>query len=279
MALRAPRHRHPFDRLAAVVAALRSPRGCPWDRAQTHASLKPHLIEEAYEVLEALDSGDAQRLKGELGDLLLQVVFHAQLLAERGGPGAREVASGVADKMVARHPHVFGHEPARGAEEQVLRWEALKAREREHRSRRSIVDGVPKAMPALYRARRVLSKAARARFQWASKREAWAKFDEELLEFREAARGGDRRHAAEELGDLLTALVNVSRYEGLDPEACLHAGVAKLTRRIAGVEERAAGRGRKITDLRKAEVLELWRDVKRSERGGNGRLRKGARKP
>lgn len=269
MPRKVPSQKHPFDRLVAVMAALRSKQGgCPWDRVQTHKSLKPYLIEEAYEVLEAIDSGDAGRLKGELGDLLLQVVFHAQISAEKGGPDAYAVAAGVADKMCARHPHVFSTAKVRGAEAQVLQWEALKTREKEHSRRRSIVDGVPKAMPALYRARRVLAKAARAKFQWTSKREAWAKFEEELLEFKEAAAGRDKRHAEEELGDLLTALVNVARYEKLDPEACLHAGVKKLARRIAGVESLAAAEGRAITDLRKAEILKLWGDVKKGEKKG-----------
>ncbi|MGH7442126.1 MAG: nucleoside triphosphate pyrophosphohydrolase, partial [bacterium] len=238
----------------------------PWDRVQTHHTLKPYLIEEAYEVLEAIDAKDPIKLKGELGDLLLQVVFHAQILAEKGGPDAHAVAAGVADKMTARHPHVFGKAKVRNAEDQLMQWEALKAREPENARRRSIVDGVPKAMPALYRARRVLSKAGRAKFQWTSKREAWDKFEEELLEFKEAAAGKDRRHAAEELGDLLTALVNVSRYERLDPEACLHAGVKKLARRIAGVETLANAQGKKITNLKKSEILSLWKEVKRKEK-------------
>lgn len=272
MPKRAPRQKHPFDRLVAVMEALRAKQGgCPWDKAQTHQSLKPTLIEEAYEVLEAIDSGDQGKLKGELGDLLLQVVFHARILAEKGGPDAYAVAAAVADKMTSRHPHVFGTAKVRGAEDQTLKWEALKSKEKEHARRRSIVDGVPKAMPALYRARRVLSKAARAKFQWTSKQEAWDKFDEELREFREAAAGRDRRHAAEELGDLLTALVNVSRYEKLDPEACLHAGVRKLARRIAGVETLASSKGRKITELRKDELLGLWKEVKLKEKKGRAK--------
>jgi tetrapyrrole methylase family protein/MazG family protein len=268
VALRAPGQKHPFDRLVAVMAALRSKQGCPWDRAQTHKSLKPYLIEEAYEVLEAIDSGEAGKLKGELGDLLLQVVFHAQISAEKGGPDAYAVAAGVADKMTERHPHVFGSAKVRGAEDQTLKWEALKTREKAHAGRRSIVDGVPKAMPALYRARRVLAKAGRAKFQWTSKREAWTKFEEELAEFKEAVQEGDKRHTEEELGDLLTALVNVARYEKLDPEACLHAGVKKLVRRIAGVESLAEAGGRKITELKKSEILKLWGDVKKAEKAG-----------
>ncbi|HTB23485.1 MAG TPA: nucleoside triphosphate pyrophosphohydrolase [bacterium] len=267
MPQRPPSQKHPFDRLVAVMKALRAKKGgCPWDRIQTHKSLKPYLIEEAYEVLEAIDSGDAAKLKGELGDLLLQVVFHAQIAAEKGGPDAYAVAAGVADKMTERHPHVFGTAKVRGAQDQTLKWEALKSREKGHAGRRSIVDGVPVAMPALYRARRVLSKAARANFQWNTKREAWSKFEEELLEFKEAAAGRDQAHKEEELGDLLTALVNVARYENLDPEASLHAGVKKLARRIAGVESLAAVEGRRITDLKKTDILKYWGEVKKAEK-------------
>ena len=268
MALKTPTQKHPFDRLVAVMASLRAKKGgCPWDKVQTHKSLKPYLIEEAYEVLEAIDSGDAEKLKGELGDLLLQVVFHAQILSEkRKDLDAYAVAEGVADKMVHRHPHVFGTKKVRGAEDQIQKWEALKTKEKEHSKRRSIVDGVPKAMPALYRARRVLSKASRANFTWAGKAQAWAKFEEELLEFREAVHKGNKRDKEEELGDLLTALVNVARFEKLDPESSLHAGVVKLTRRIAGVEAMAHARGKKITDLEEAEILELWGKVKKGEK-------------
>ena len=273
MPVKTPAHKHPFDRLVAVMAALRAKQGCPWDKVQTHQSLKPYLIEEAYEVLEAIDGKDPQKLRGELGDLLLQVVFHAQIASEKEQFDAFAVAGAIADKMVARHPHVFGtHKKVKSAGEQVMRWEALKTKEKEHAQRRSIVDGVPKAMPALYRARRVLSKASRANFTWSGKAQAWAKFDEELGEFKQALRGKDKRHKEEELGDLLTAIVNVARFEKLDPEACLHAGVKKLVRRIEGVESAAAADGKKITDLKEKEILKYWAGVKMGEKKkGNSR--------
>jgi tetrapyrrole methylase family protein/MazG family protein len=268
MALKKPTQKHGFDRLVAVMAGLRKKQGgCPWDKVQTHKSLKPYLIEEAYEALEAIDSGDPQKLKGELGDVLLQVVFHAQIAAEKGQFTSHDVAEAIADKMIARHPHVFGGQPkVRTAEEQVLRWEAIKANEKEHKARKSIVDGVPKAMPALYRARRVLSKASRANFKWRKKSDAWKKFEEELKEFKQAVRGKNRKHKEEELGDLLTAIVNVARFEKLDPEACLHAGVRKLCKRIEGVEIEAEKAGKKITRLKEEEILGYWRQVKMTER-------------
>jgi tetrapyrrole methylase family protein/MazG family protein len=270
MALPVPKHKDPFERLVAVMKALRSKQGgCPWDKVQTHASLKPYLIEEAYEVLEAIDAGDPAKLRGELGDLLLQVVFHAQIASEKGQFTSEDVAAGIADKMVSRHPHVFAQgAKVKSSEDQVMKWEALKTKEKEHQHRRSIVDGVPKAMPALYRARRTLSKASRANFTWRSKAQAWAKFEEELAEFRQAVKRSGKAHKAEELGDLLMALVNVARFEKLDPEAALHAGVKKLARRIGGVEDRAAAKGKSITQLKEAEILSLWAEVKKAEKKG-----------
>lgn len=268
MPVKVPTQKHGFDRLVAVMAALRKKKGgCPWDKVQTHKSLKPYLIEEAYEAIEAIDSGDPQKLRGELGDVLLQVVFHSQIASEKGQFTSHDVAHAIADKMIQRHPHVFARAAkVKSAEDQVLRWEALKSTEKEHRTRKSIVDGVPKAMPALYRARRVLSKAARAQFTWRKKAQAWDKFEEELKEFKQALRGKSKAHKEEELGDLLTAIVNVARFEKLDPEACLHAGVRKLARRIEGVERGAERMGKKITGLKEVEILKLWKDVKVAEK-------------
>jgi tetrapyrrole methylase family protein/MazG family protein len=266
MPLKAPADKHAFDRLVKVMAQLRSKKGCPWDRKQTHVSLKPYLIEEAYEVFEAIDSGDPQKLKGELGDLLLQAVFHAQLAAEKKQFSIDDVAAAIADKLVSRHPHVYAKGSVRTAAEQTRKWEEIKLKEKEHAGRKSIVDGVPQAMPALSRASRVLSKAGKAKFQWSSKKQAWAKFEEELLEFKEAVRRGTRRQREDELGDLLMACVNVARYEKLDPEHALHQGVKKLSRRIRGVEEGARGMGRDISRLSQKEMLGLWKRVKAAEK-------------
>jgi MazG family protein len=279
MPLPIPKQKHPFDRLVAVMVALRSKKGgCPWDRTQTNKSIVPYLIEETYEVIEAIDANDLQKLKGELGDLLLQVVFHAQISADKGGPDVYAVADAIAEKMISRHPHVFGEAAASSAKDRVKSWEAIKATEKEHAKRRSIVDGVPVAMPALYRVRRVLSKASRANFAWTSKAKAWAKFEEELAEFKAAVRSEGKKRKEEELGDLLTALVNVARYEKLDPEASLHAGTRKLTRRIGGVEELAAAKGKKITDLSEKQILELWAEVKKAEKAGKPKKKASKRK-
>jgi tetrapyrrole methylase family protein/MazG family protein len=267
MPLKAPKDKHQFDRLVKVMAQLRSKQGCPWDRKQTHVSLKPYLIEEAYEVFEAIDSKDPQKLKAELGDLLLQAVFHAQLAAERKNFTIYDVAEAISTKLVVRHPHVYAKaSKVRSAEDQVRKWEDIKLKEKEHAARKSIVDGVPKAMPALSRASRVLGKAGKAKFQWTSRKQAWAKFDEELGEFRRAVRFESMGAREEELGDLLMALVNVARYEKLDPEHALHQGVRKLSRRIQGVEEGARRQGKEIGRLRLSEILELWNGVKRAEK-------------
>jgi tetrapyrrole methylase family protein/MazG family protein len=268
MRVKTPNKSRPFDQLVAVMAALRAKRGgCPWDLEQTHVTLKPYLIEEAYELFEAIDARDDEKILGELGDVLLQVVFHAQVAADRKAFSVDDVAAAIAKKMIERHPHVFAATKGiRTAAQQTLAWEALKSKEKEHQTRKSIVDGVPSAMPALMRAKRVLSKASRAKFEWAHKKQAWAKFEEELKEFKQAARGKDAAHKEEELGDLLMAITNVARMEGLDPEHCLHAGVRKLTGRIQGVEERASADGRSMTDLKEKDLLKYWQQVKKAEK-------------
>ncbi len=269
MSLPAPKAKHPMSRLVKVMAALRSRQGCPWDKKQTHKSLKPYLIEEAYETLEAIDSGDDQKLKGELGDLLLQSVFHAQLAAERQAFTMDQVIDGVSDKLIRRHPHVFGGHAMVGGQAQLKLWEEIKLKEKEHQARKSAVDGVPAAMPALLRARRVLGKAGKAKFQWSGKDGACKKMAEELREFRQAAAGRNRRHAEEELGDLLLALVNVARYEGLDPEHALHQATAKLIRRFQHVEASLAAEGRRIARQPLRELLKRWQAAKRAERSAN----------
>jgi len=264
--LKPPKNKDEFRRLIAVMAQLRSKKGCPWDRKQTHKSLKPYLLEEAYEVIEAIDSGDPERLKKELGDFLLQAVFHAQVAAEKGNFDIDDVAKAITDKLIVRHPHVWGTKKVRTAEAQSRAWEEIKMKEKEHAHRKSIVDGVPKALPSLQRARRVLSKAAKARFVWNHRKQAWAKWEEELREFREAMRGKSKRHKEEELGDVLVAFVNVARFEGLDAEHAAHQAVKKLVRRIGGVEDRARQSGREINQLKLEEMLKYWKDVKKKEK-------------
>jgi ATP diphosphatase len=238
------------ERLAAVMQRLRSPDGCAWDREQTFATIAPYTLEEAYEVADAIERGNLDDLREELGDLLLQVVFHAQMAAEQGAFDLRDVAAGIADKMVRRHPHVFGDALA-GADHRDA-WEALKAAEK---SRTGALDGVAHALPALLRAQKLQSRAARVGFDWPDVSGPRAKIDEELAEI-EAAEPAQR---AEEVGDLLFAVVNYARHLGIDAEEALRAANGKFERRFAAMEL-AAGPTFAALDLNAKEAL--WQSAK-----------------
>src|SRR5215470_8189609 len=208
-----------FEQLLAIMARLRGPGGCPWDREQTPTSLKPYLIEEAYEVLEALEAGAPEALREELGDLLFQVVFHAQIAHERREFDMAALLRGLNDKMVNRHPHVFAGASVSDPQEALTQWEAIKREEAQKRGeQRSALAGVPRALPALVRAQRIQSKAARVRFDWADAREAWEKVEEEMREVAAAVAAGDGGRVTEELGDVLFSLVNVARLSNIDAE-------------------------------------------------------------
>ena len=220
-----------FERLLDIMHRLRGPAGCPWDREQTRSSLKPYLIEEAYEVLEAIETGHVDGVREELGDLLLQVVFHAEIGAERGEFTMADVLAGLGDKMIARHPHVFGDARVETPDQALTQWEAIKQREAEAQGRRrSIIDGVPRALPGLVRAQRIQSKAARVKFDWPDAQAAWTKVEEEVAETSEALAGGDPARIEEELGDMLFSLVNVARLASLDAEEALQRAIEKFRR-------------------------------------------------
>ena len=245
-----------FGRLVEVVARLR--RECPWDRKQTHESIRPYLIEEAYEVAEAIGSGDDGELKEELGDLLLQVVFHARMAEERGAFSVGDVVKGLVEKLVRRHPHVFGEVEVEDAEEVLERWEEIKKKE----GRESLLDGVPRSLPALLRARRVQEKASKVGFDWERAEGALGKLGEELGELEDAMRSGDRVRAEEELGDLLFSVVNLSRFLGLDPEWALHKAVDKFVARFKKVEEELAERGKDPREATLEEMDRIWDETK-----------------
>jgi len=245
-----------FGRLVEVVARLR--RECPWDRKQTHESIRPYLIEEAYEVAEAIGSGDDGELKEELGDLLLQVVFHARMAEERGAFSVGDVVKGLVEKLVRRHPHVFGEVEVEDAEEVLERWEEIKKKE----GRESLLDGVPRSLPALLRARRVQEKASKVGFDWERAEGALGKLGEELGELEDAMRSGDRVRAEEELGDLLFSVVNLSRFLGLDPEWALHKAIDKFVARFKKVEEELAERGRDPREATLEEMDRIWDETK-----------------
>ena len=254
-----------FARFVELIARLRAPGGCPWDREQTHESVKPMTIEEAYEVARAIDEGDDDELRGELGDLLLQVVFHADIAAEREAFGIQDVIERVSAKMVRRHPHVFADDAAATPGEVLRNWEAIKAAEREEKGKadESMLDSVHQGLPAVMEAFQVSTKASRVGFDWPDAAAALHKLDEEVRELRaaigsEAAPGA----VAEEVGDLLFAATNVARLAGVDPESALKAANRKFRRRFRFVEDRLRERGRRPADSDAAEMERLWSDAK-----------------
>jgi tetrapyrrole methylase family protein / MazG family protein len=260
-----------FARFVELIARLRAPGGCPWDREQTHESVKPMTIEEAYEVAHAIDEKDDEELLGELGDLLLQVVFHASIAEERGAFRLRQILERVSDKMVRRHPHVFGGDSASTSGEVLRSWEAIKAQEREEKGKddASMLDSVHKGLPAVMEAFQMTTKVSRVGFDWKEADGALLKLDEEVLELREAIRAkADHRAVAEEVGDLLFVAVNVARLTGVDPESALKAANRKFRRRFRHVEERLRADGRKPADSTLEEMDGLWDEAKRQERGG-----------
>jgi tetrapyrrole methylase family protein / MazG family protein len=256
-----------FERLVEIMAQLRSARGCPWDREQTHTSLKPCLIEETYEVLEALESGDPAHLAEELGDLLLQVVFHAQIAAEHREFTATDVLRRLLDKLMSRHPHVFGDVTVATAGEALAQWERLKQRESVDAGRpRSVIDGVPRALPALLRAQRIQAKAARVHFDWPDPLAAWEKVKEEVQEAGAVLETGQRERIAEELGDVLFSLVNVTRLAGLDAEETLGGAIDKFRVRFADMERDLQERGRSLENAPAEELERFWASAKARER-------------
>lgn len=255
--------RSSFDELVAIMTRLRGEGGCPWDRAQTHETLKPYLIEEAYEIIEALDQGDDQELKEELGDLLLQVVFHAQMAAEEGRFDIEEVIQTNIQKLRRRHPHVFGNVTVTGPEEVRDNWEQIKQKEKG--GKRSLLDGIPKSLPALLRARRVQQRASGVGFDWQRVEEVLEKVREEVEELQAVCAEQNRARAREELGDLLFSLVNLSRFLDVNPEDALQQTVDRFMRRFRRIEEELARRGKTPSQSSLEEMDEIWEDVKAIE--------------
>ncbi len=256
-----------MDRLLAIMARLRDPDGgCPWDLEQDFASIAPYTIEEAYEVADAIARGDHQHLKEELGDLLLQVVFHAQIASERNLFTFEDVATGISDKMFRRHPHVFGDATIETAEAQTQNWETIKAAERKDKQQSGILADVPTALPALMRAQKLQSRAARVGFDWPDTRGVIAKIREELAEVEEAIEQGDQPHIAEELGDLLFSVTNLARFVDADAESVLRDGNTKFTRRFEAMEAMLAAQEKDIRKLSLEALEALWNTAKESER-------------
>jgi len=255
-----------FVSLLLLMARLRGEGGCPWDREQTRASLKPYLIEEAYEVLQAIDEGSRDHLVEELGDLLFQVVFHCQLGAETGEFTMEDVIDRLCAKMTRRHPHVFGDRVVADAREALAQWERIKHDEPVGADRaRSVLGGVPSSLPALLRAQRLQAKAARVGFDWKGWEDAWTKVREEMGEVHEALAAGDDGRVADEVGDLLFSMVNLARLRGLDAEECLRQAAEKFARRFGKVEVEMSAGGRTVAEASMEDLDRAWEAVKAQE--------------
>jgi tetrapyrrole methylase family protein / MazG family protein len=265
-----------FEKLVALQKRLRAPNGCPWDREQTHATLRTYLIEEAYEVLDALQSGEDAKFAEEMGDLLLQIVFHSQIAAEEGRFTVADVIREIHEKMVRRHPHVFGSKRAKDSAEVLRNWEQIKAEERQaqkaggksspkKKEPASVLDGVPRTLPALLEGLQLTKKAARVGFDWDAVEGIFDKMREESGELQRALETNDRHKVEEELGDLLFASVNLARFLHVDPEIALKNANAKFLRRFREMERLASETGRSFADVPRAEMEALWDSAKRGE--------------
>ena len=259
-----------FEALVALQARLRAPGGCPWDRRQTHETLRTYLLEEAYEVLEAIDKADPRELSEELGDLLLQVLFHAELAREAGSFDISSVVQNIHDKLVRRHPHVFGDVKADTPEQVVKNWERLKAAEKLGSSKAeakdqiapSALDGIPRTLPALLEALQLTRRAARVGFDWRNVEGIFDKLDEEIAELRKALSEGGASRLEEELGDLLFVIVNLARHLKIDPEVALSHANWKFKSRFQDMETAARSQGQRLGDLSPEELEALWEAAK-----------------
>lgn len=255
------------QKLLEIMATLRSPNGgCPWDLEQNFSTIAPYTIEEAYEVADAIARNDMEGLREELGDLLLQVVFHAQMANEEKLFTFEDVAAAINDKMIRRHPHVFADAEINDAAAQTANWETIKADERKKKTQERVLDDVPTALPALMRAQKLQSRAARVGFDWPDTQGVNQKIEEEMAEVQEALASGDKAHLAEEIGDLLFAVVNLARFTGVDAEDALRHANAKFTRRFEAVEDgvKASGKGFAGTTLDEMEAF--WVAAKQGEK-------------
>ena len=252
-----------LQELLDIMEKLRGKTGCPWDKQQTRESLKPYIIEEAYELYEEIEENNPEKIKEELGDLLFQIVFQCQIAKENGEFDMSAVIDKIGEKMIARHPHVFGDAECTTPEEVVKQWEVLK--KREGKLRESILEGVPKAMSALLRARRLQKRAAQVGFDWEKVDDVLMKVDEEIRELKEALNTKNRSEMEDELGDILFMLVNLSRFIGVNPEDALRKTISKFIHRFRYIEMKAADQGKKLSEMTLAEMDGLWDEAKEKE--------------
>ena len=250
--------------LADVMRTLREPGGCPWDREQTHKSIRSNMIEEVYEYLEAVDADDVDGMREELGDVLMQVVFHARMAQEAGRFDLQDVIDEVVDKLIRRHPHVFGDTHVENSDDVLVNWEAIKKQEKQER--KHVLDGVSQGLPALLRAYKLQSKAAKVGFDWQESESVWAKVQEELGELQEALQAGDKAAAESELGDVLFAVVNYARHNGIEPEVALDGTNNRFASRFNYVEKQVEASGKTWQDFTLTELDEFWDQAKDLER-------------
>lgn len=249
----------PFDRLVAIMATLRSEEGCAWDRKQTHESLLPYLIEEAYEVVEAVENGDPDMLCEELGDLACQIAFHAQLAREKGLFEINDALNSINDKLIQRHPHIFGEKKELNPKQVRDQWEKIKV---ESGEKRSVLSGLPNSMPALLMAYRMGEKAGGVGFDWSSADEVLAKIDEEVAEIRAEMETEDKERLADEIGDLLFAVSSLARKVQVDPEQALKGALAKFRERFERLEDTVNRSGKKFGDYSLEQLEEIWQSIK-----------------
>ncbi|MBI5102301.1 MAG: nucleoside triphosphate pyrophosphohydrolase [Nitrospirae bacterium] len=250
-----------ISELVKIMSQLRGEKGCPWDREQTPESLKPFIIEEAYEVLEAIDEKDPDAIREELGDLLFQIVFQCQIASERGEYALPDVVEGVAKKMVRRHPHVFWTSSLKTSDEVIASWDGHK--QREGKQRDSIFEGVPLTLPGLLRARKLQSRASKVGFDWERPGDVLEKLDEEVEEFKKAFSEDNADGIEDELGDILFTLVNLSRFVGVNPEEALRKTISKFILRFRKIEDAAKQQGRELRDMSLEEMDAIWDEAKK----------------
>jgi tetrapyrrole methylase family protein/MazG family protein len=253
-----------FQELLHIMERLRGENGCPWDKVQTRESLKPYIIEEAYELIEAIEANDPRHIKEELGDLLFQIVFQCQVAKENNEFTVSDVIGGIGEKMIARHPHVFGDAQCRTPEEVIGQWEVIK--KQEGKLRESILDGVPRTMSSLLRAHHLQKRAAQVGFDWEKIEDVMKKVDEELFELKEALQSGNKKEMEDELGDIIFMLVNLSRFIGVNPEDAHRKTISKFIHRFRYIEMNAAEQGKQLSEMTLDEMDRLWDESKAEEK-------------
>lgn len=252
--------------LVDIVKVLRAPGGCPWDREQNHHSMRQNLIEETYEAVEAIDNEDTKLLKEELGDVLLQVVFHSIIEKEQGGFDIDDVADGVCKKLIVRHPHVFSDKKANTTEEALKNWDNMKMKTRSQKKQSEVLNGISRALPSLMRSQEIQKKAAKVGFDWKNVDGAFEKLDEEIKELKEAAKEGNSEHISEEMGDVLFSAVNVSRFLHTDAEETLYNACEKFISRFTAMENLAEEKNISIKESTLEELDQLWDEIKKSNK-------------